>query len=173
MRSPQPFKQETLQKLFEYREGELYWKVDRRGNLVAGRRAGSRHKFSNGAQRWIITINNRHYYRSRLIWLLVHGEWPNELDHRNRNPLDDRIENLRPAIHSFNNANCAGRASSGVKGVYAHGRGWQSKINVDGRSVYLGKFDSKEEAQKAFRNKHREVYGTFSCTIHRDEEAAA
>jgi len=42
----------------------------------------------------------------RLVYALYYGEWPvDELDHINRNPLDNRIVNLRLADRYINNQN--------------------------------------------------------------------
>jgi hypothetical protein len=82
-----------------------------------------------------------------------------EVDHRNRNGLDNRRGNLRLATRSQNAANrgkpggYAGRPTSSVyKGVYKHGQcaGWQAKITVDGRRRHLGMFADEADAARAY-----------------------
>lgn len=41
----------------------------------------------------------------RLIWLLVHGVWPDNIDHINKDRSDNRLENLRSVTHKENMQN--------------------------------------------------------------------
>ena len=44
----------------------------------------------------IIKVKKRQFKAHRIVWLLNYGEFPkSELDHINRNRIDNRIENLR------------------------------------------------------------------------------
>ena len=43
---------------------------------------------------------------ARLCWLLHYGDWPeNTIDHIDRNPLNNKIENLRDVTQAENNRN--------------------------------------------------------------------
>ena len=73
-----------------------------------------------------------------------------EVDHINRNPLDNRRTNLRVVDRS---ANCINRGvgknnTSGHKGVYkisGYNR-YGVQININGKRIYLGSFDTYDEA---------------------------
>ena len=46
------------------------------------------------------------FYKYHVVWFLCTGEWPpTEIDHINRDSLDDRFENLRLAEHKENQRN--------------------------------------------------------------------
>lgn len=74
------------------------------------------------------------------------------VDHINRNSLDNRRANLRavtPAQNSLNRS--IGRNNtSGYKGVSRYGTKWGARIHVDGKRVWLGVFDTPEEAGAAY-----------------------
>lgn len=88
---------------------------------------------------------NGRYYRvagkaaHRIVWELHHGPIPDglEVDHKNRNKLDNRIENLRLATREQNLANRAAHSNntSGTKGVYfANSKcAWVAKIKANGK----------------------------------------
>ena len=88
----------------------------------------------------------------RLAWLWVHGVWPDgDVDHINRNRLDNRIENLRVVTRSSNIHNSAGRSASGQKGVSAASKGkqWEARIMVNRKPLHLGTYATVEEAAAA------------------------
>jgi hypothetical protein len=99
-----------------------------------------------------LTFKGRATPAHRLAWLWVYGDWPAaDVDHINRNRLDNRIENLRSVTRSVNCHNIAARSSSGEKGVTAgsRGRGWEARIMVNRKPIYLGFYSTKEEAAAA------------------------
>lgn len=81
------------------------------------------------------------------------------VDHINRNPLDNRLENLRCVSIGDNvrNSKVLKNSISGVKGVrYRYGR-YQARITINGKTISLGHFDTLEEAKNArveFCKKH-------------------
>ncbi len=90
----------------------------------------------------------------RVIWMIVHGEWPPEdVDHINGVRSDNRLANLRAVSRSVNLHNVAKRSDnlSGVTGVHWHAKAnkWAAEIKVDGAALYLGLFETVEAAAEA------------------------
>lgn len=90
-----------------------------------------------------------------------------EVDHRNRDRLDNRRENLRPSTRAGNCANkgkASGR-SSRFKGVHwmkkGHGR-WVAAIKHRQRSIHIGQFLNEEDAARAYDAKALELFGEFA-----------
>lgn len=73
-------------------------------------------------------------------------------DHINLNTLDCRRSNLRLATKGENGQNLpAAQGTSKHRGVSFHKRvgRWQASVQLDGRSNWLGYFDSEDEAAEA------------------------
>lgn len=103
---------------------------------------------------WEITINKSRYKAHRLAWLYTYGEFPpKHIDHRDKNRTNNKIDNLRPADDSVNSKNQSiyKNSPSGFHGVTRHGNRWRARINIDGKKVHLGVFDTIEEAAKCRR----------------------
>ena len=103
-----------------------------------------------------IMYKYRMYSGAQLAWLLYYGEWPGTLvDHKDRNPSNNRINNLRKAGYSLNAHNSALRVdnTTGSKGMYFDHRlnKWCARI---GRK-YLGSFSTKEAAITARKEAER------------------
>jgi len=87
------------------------------------------------------------------------------VDHRNGDKTNNKIENLRWATKSENNANSKMRShnTSGVKGVHWHKRysKWYVQIQIDGVKTQLGYFATLEEATDVRRAAAQEHFGEF------------
>lgn len=85
-------------------------------------------------------------------------------DHDNRNRLDNRRFNLRPASFEENAWNTAGwsRRVSRFKGVSRNGSGWTARIYRSGVQYRLGTFRTEEEAAAAYDEKATELFGQFA-----------
>jgi len=88
------------------------------------------------------------------------------VDHRNRNRLDCRRDNLRVADRGGNARNSSVRShnTSGFRGVYLcrqTGR-WRAEIRVNGRAIKLGRFDDKAIAARAYDAAARQHHGEFA-----------
>ena len=152
---------EELNEMFEYRDGNLYWKINRVTKNCLGKKAGS--KCKNGYEH--IQINYKYIYSHRAIFLYHHGYLPKILDHINGIRDDNRIENLRE-VTSFQNAwNMKTKlGSSGVKGVTwdkAHKK-WLAQLRAKNKKIYIGRFQSLEDAEKAYKNHLQLHHGKYT-----------
>lgn len=114
-----------------------------------------------------IRLNRRPYLAHRLAWLMMMGEWPaNGVDHKDTNPGNNAWSNLRQADKSENGRNRGPNTNnkSGYKGVSfcAKRKKWQAHIYVHGRSIALGRFNSKEDAAVAYDRAAAEMHGVFA-----------
>jgi hypothetical protein len=109
---------------------------------------------SNGYCR--VGIFGRRIHAHRLIWALVHGKWPAglDIDHINGIRSDNRLQNLRAVDRSTNLENIkqakSNNKSTGLLGAYSLGRRFTSRIQVRGKGIYLGVFDTAEQAHAAY-----------------------
>jgi hypothetical protein len=92
---------------------------------------------------------------------------PKDIDHENRNSLDNRRKNLRICTRSQNGHNSGNYShnTTGLKGVHWNKleHRWKSQIRVNGKHIYLGGgFISAEEAAKAYDEAARKYYGEFA-----------
>lgn len=98
----------------------------------------------------------------RLAWFYVTGEYPSaEIDHRDGNRSNNAWANLRLATSRLNRQNIRrprSDASLRTIGVQRDGRRFRAKIQVDGRQIYLGRFDSEEAAGQAYLNAKRHLH---------------
>lgn len=88
-----------------------------------------------------------------------------QIDHINGNRLDNRRENLRVCTPKQNARNRSLQAnSSGYKGVNwdKQMKKWRSKIKIDGKQIFLGLFDNKLDAAKAYDKSAIELFGEFA-----------
>jgi hypothetical protein len=120
-----------------------------------------------GSGHWvaIADVGNKRYVKMhRLILGAKEGD---EVDHINRDSLDNRRENLRLVTEAWQqNANKDKRAntSSIYKGVcWDAGRGrWTAYIDKDRRRKFLGRFKSEAEAALAYNEKAAEWFGEYA-----------
>jgi hypothetical protein len=89
------------------------------------------------------------------------------VDHRNRDRLDCRRQNLRLCNKSQNNANSAKRSrSSRFKGVHwDRDRGkWFAQIKVNNKAHALGRYADEEQAARAYDAAAIYHFGEFART---------
>lgn len=102
----------------------------------------------------------------RFVWEKLGLPAARYLDHVDGNPLNNALDNLRPATASLNqfNKRVPANNTSGVKGVaWSPGkRVWRAQITVDGRRIYLGSSADKAKAIEARRRGEERFYGSLA-----------
>jgi hypothetical protein len=83
------------------------------------------------------------------------------VDHKDRNGLNNKKDNLRVVSNSLSSYNCKHKNSntSGYRGIWRHGRGWQASIGVNGKAIHLGSFSNPEAAALAYDRGALQYYG--------------
>ena len=138
-------------RLLKYEEGKLYvWREMKTKHSYWFELKGCVCK-SNGYR--VVGINNKkNYLYHRVVYFLHNNDWDihdtccdNSIDHRDRNPLNNSIENLRVVTNQQNTWN---RDVKGNTFIKASGK-YQAQIRVDGKKKYLGMFVSEDDARDA------------------------
>ena len=117
-------------------------------NKRKGKRAGCQHKTKKYRY---LTLQGKTYREHRVVFLYMTGMWPAlEVDHINNIKDDNRWCNLRDVSRLINAQNkpIYKNSSSGYKGVVWNKQSnkWQVLCRANGKRVYGGLFDDKEEA---------------------------
>lgn len=102
----------------------------------------------------------------KLHQLIIGKKEGYDIDHISRDKLDNRMSNLRHVTHKTNTRNTGmfKHNRSGVKGISwdsARNR-WSAKIQVDGVTVNLGRFDDLKEAAKVRSDAEAKYWETIS-----------
>lgn len=162
--------QEILREHFRYEPetGHLFWaKPDskNRRNLIDP--IGFRDKDG-----YLVTCTSlggkpKNYRVHRLVWVYVHGQITNHIDHINGIRDDNRLCNLREVTHQQNMMNrVRHKSKSAFRGIYAYGnkRGWVAQISVNGRMKHIGCYKTPEEASAAYEKVRSEMFKEFART---------
>ena len=108
---------------------------------------------------------NRDWYLHRQILSPPEGY---QVDHKNRNPADNRKRNLRLCTVKENQANRKQLRSKATsrRGVEAIGKRFRARITVDGRVRHLGMFTTADEAAAAYAAEANKAFGEFMFHSH-------
>lgn len=156
--------QEVLKSVLHYNEGTgiFTWINPASNRVKIGSQAGS--LSSSGYLQ--IKINGSYYKSHRLAFLYMTGSIPEYVDHINRDREDNRWENLRAATRKGNARNRSTPKSntSGVMGVSWDRQvsRWRASIGINGRKMFLGFFDSPEEAAPVLAFAREKYHGEFA-----------
>jgi hypothetical protein len=154
---------EHLRAVFRYDRvsGRLHWRARvgvRGARALAGQPAG-------GVCKGVWTVCLKGYgilIAHRVIWKMMHGVDPQEVDHKDGDPLNNRLGNLRNATRAQNTRNRGRKERAGYRGVSRQGNRWCARIRVDGRLIHLGSFADPESAYAAYVRAAKKHFGAFA-----------
>lgn len=137
----------------------------------------SEHRFEYLTQwQWHAFFNGWNWYAVRTVGkdtVYMHRDIMNapagmDVDHRDGDGLNNADDNLRVCTSTQNKANRSKQKNnkSGFKGVRWHERdgGYEANIQFNYKPIYLGRFETAQDAAKAYDAKAIELYGEFANT---------
>lgn len=140
--------QEEAHRLFEYRDGMLFWKERPKCSRKASADFEAGTVTTGGYRK--ITVRQKKYYVHQVVFLMQHGYIPGVIDHIDGNTKNNRIENLRPSDKAKNACNSKTRSdnASGCRGVAWHktAKKWMVQIAHNRKQKYLGLYEDFEFA---------------------------
>lgn len=156
---------DALERLhYDPETGILRWKRSRSNRVKSGSVAGYRDE--RGYQR--MHFGQRSCYIHQIVWLMMTGEWPKEIDHRNMDQSDNSWKNLRECERSENRGNQRAARSNklGIKGVSFINDHYRSKpyvmqITRDGKKIREW-FATAAEAKAAYDKHAVRIFGEFA-----------
>lgn len=108
------------------------------------------------------TLNGSFFYAHRVIWKMVYGSDPIDIDHDDGNRKNNVLDNLfdRSRESNLRNRCLSSNNTSGHHGVSYSNRHklWQAVIHHEKAPVHLGWFKEKTDAIQARKNAE-ELYG--------------
>ena len=140
---------EQVASLLDYNPetGKLTWKVNRRGSAMAGCEAGYAEVRTKKPIYLRVTIFDKRYQAHHIAVLLMTGEWPEVVDHDDRNGLNNRWSNLVITDTQGNNRNRGfTKNATGHTAIYKNPRSKGYYVNIGGK--YRGTRDTIEDAIK-------------------------
>ena len=155
--------QEEIKSVFEYKEGNLYWKKRLATSIKIGDLAGC---IRNTDQYHVIRYKNKMNYAHRLIFLYHHGYLPKFLDHINGIKTDNRIENLRECTNQQNTFNHKLRIdnTTGYKHIYKqiNSKKYRVRIQINGKNIEFGSYYDINVAKFVADTMRNKYHGKFA-----------
>lgn len=114
----------------------------------------------------VCSIQGRPTFMHRL--LVQAKAFSEKVDHLDGDSLNNTRKNLRIATNSENmmNRGAAANNKTGFKGVIKRGdrrtKPYKAQISVNGKTVYIGHFDTAKQAALAYNEKAKELHGEFA-----------
>jgi hypothetical protein len=126
--------QDLLKELFDYKDGILI-------NKKTKKQAGTLHD-QRGYRK--VMINSVRYFTHKIVFFYHYGYIPKTLDHIDRNPSNNKIENLREVTRSQNqiNRNIFKNNKSGFRNVVWNKKDckWRVNLTINNKQMYFGSY---------------------------------
>lgn len=114
-----------------------------------------------------VTINGKRWFMHRYI---MQPPKDKEVDHKDGNRLNNRRRNLRICTrreNAINSCPMKSKVYSKYKGVTycsteKRRKKWSVNLEINNKSVYVGRYLTEEEAKEAYNKKAKELFGEFA-----------
>lgn len=100
------------------------------------------------------SIRGKQLLAHRVVYFLIHGEWPALVDHRDGSASNNTDVNLRAATYNVNMHNRVHRGTTLRKGK------WAARIRVNGVGIHIGTYATEELAHAAYLAVKRQLHPT-------------
>ena len=147
---------------------EGLYKISKSGVVISKRKSWSEKNHfivTGGYQAHDLWKNNKrkHYTTHQLVAMAYLNHIPSKytivVDHIDNDKSNNHVSNLQLVTPRVNNSKDKKNKTSKYTGVYydkSHKK-FRSDIRVKGKGIYLGRFDTPEEAHQAYMNKLKEI----------------
>lgn len=163
-----------LRECFDYdpQSGVVHWRTRPRAHFTsdryhhrantmwAGKLAGS--VAPDGYVK--VHLDGKSWAMARIIWRMQTGVDPIEVDHHDRDSMNNKWGNLRQATAGQNKSNCKRTANlTGYKGVYRVHKStkFYTRVTSNKRVYYVGGFNTALEAYQHRNVLARQLHGAF------------
>ncbi|MBW1813055.1 MAG: HNH endonuclease [Deltaproteobacteria bacterium] len=125
------------------------------------------YKWHVNAQGYAATRPKKKVLKIQHIIMGINADYKNQIDHRDRDRLNNRKSNFRFCTQGDNakNSTIPINNTSGFKGVSLHknSKKWRARITLDDRLISLGVFKDKLDAARAYNEAALKYHGEFAC----------
>lgn len=158
----------------EYRDGDIFWKRKYgTAHIKVGSPAGG--VTSKGYR--FFKLKRKRYLVHDVVFYIHNGYVAENVDHKDRNRLNNYPDNLRDSTTSQNNANKGSYSGSvskykGVNFIHRGNKGkkrWQARIAFKGKRQSLGYYHTDEDAARAYDVAAKKLHGAFAVLNFREE----
>ena len=147
--------QKILLDLFDYKDGILI-------NKKTKKEAGTLHD-QRGYKK--VMINTIRYFTHKIVFFYHYGYMPNTIDHIDRNPSNNKIENLREVTRSQNqiNRNLFKNNKSGYRNVIWNKKDckWRVHLRINNKQMYFGSYYDIDYAKFIAKNMRYKYYNNL------------
>jgi hypothetical protein len=154
--------------------GAIYWKTRPREHFRTSRgwrtftsqKAGKRADVAGSPGYRCVCLDKVLLRAHRVAYAMATGKDPtDQIDHKNRDGVNNKPMNLREATNGQNQLNKSGwkTSASGIKGVYPKGSKFQVKFRLLGsKRFHVGTFASIDEAKAAYAEAIKQHHGAWA-----------
>jgi hypothetical protein len=143
---------------YDMNTGKLFWKFATSNRVKVGDEAGTIYK--NGYK--YVSVDGHRILAHRLIFFMLSGFWPDgQVDHRDNDRLNNKIENLRacsPKQNAENKKHPQSNNSFGVLGVSPSRGKFRAQIQVNGKNQFLGRYETLDKAQAVYLSAKKSLH---------------